>query len=106
MAIIVAWRDEERFRIWRVVDEEMSRETRREWREEIARVWQRLDLSARVSGRRRMRIRVRRTELKDYGAVLDNRSVLVFLYGLEPTCGWGDDDDWRGAEVADKRDIG
>ena len=37
--------------------------------------------------------------------VLDTRSVLVFLYGLEPTCGCGDDDDRRSAEVADKRKL-
>ena len=38
-------------------------------------------------------------------AVLDTRSVLVFFYGLEPTCGCGDNDDWRSAEVADKRKL-
>ena len=38
--------------------------------------------------------------------MLDTETVLVFLYGLEPTCGWDDDDDWRSAEVADKRKIG
>ena len=37
--------------------------------------------------------------------VLDTRSVLVFLYGLEPTCGCSDNDDWRSAKVADKRKL-
>ena len=44
-------------------------------------------------------------EVEDW-SVLDTESVVVFLYGLEPTCGWDDDDDWRSAEVADKRKIG
>ena len=44
-------------------------------------------------------------EVEDW-SVLDTESVVVFLYGLEPTCGRGDDDDWRSAEVADKRKIG
>ena len=44
-------------------------------------------------------------EVEDW-SVLDTETVLVFLYGLEQTCGWGDDDDRRSAEVADKRKIG
>ena len=65
---------------------------------------QRLDLSTRVSGKGRVRMRLGRTEVEDW-EVLDTQSVLVVLYGLEPTCAWGDDD-WRSAEVADKRKIG
>ena len=43
-------------------------------------------------------------EVEDW-SVLDTETVLVFLYGLEPTYGCGDDDDWRSAEVADKRRL-
>ena len=52
-----------------------------------------------------MRMRVGRTEVEGW-EVLDTQSVVVFLYGLEPTSAWGDDEDWRSAEVADKRKIG
>ena len=52
-------------------------------------MWQRLDLSTWVSGKRRVRMRVGRTEVEDL-EVLDTESVVVFLYGLELTLciGW------------------